>query len=116
REHDAVGLRAVVAVRLVVRALERADLAGVRSFVQELRVALLLVAEERIHLRLGTICSADRPALLLNLFRVALELLFRPRRRNRHAGRHEILPLERRWIEQRRRVWLPRLDAIRRGK
>src|SRR5262245_49520049 len=93
-EHDAVGLRAEVAARFVVRALERADLARVRALVEQLRVALLLVAEERVHLRLRTIRGADRAALLLDLFRVALELVVRPRRRNRDAGRDEILPLE----------------------
>src|SRR5450759_2301859 len=53
-EHDAVGLRPVEAARLVVYPFERADCAGVRSLVQQRRVALLLVAEEPVsytHLR-----------------------------------------------------------------
>src|SRR5215470_15997338 len=76
REHDAVGLRTVVAARLVVRALERTDFSGVRSLVEQRRIAALLVAKQRVHLRLGTIGGADRAALLLNLLRIGLELLF----------------------------------------
>src|ERR1051326_6506563 len=85
REHDAVGLWTIVAARFIVGALERADLSGVRPFVEQRRDAPLLVAKQRVHLRLGTIGRANRAALLLNLLRVALELLFRPRRRNRDA-------------------------------
>src|SRR5207249_10234128 len=54
--------------------------------------------------------------LLLNGLRVLLELLFRPRRRKRRARSDQIPPLERRGIEQRRHVGLPRLDAIGRGQ
>src|SRR6185503_4609877 len=103
REHDAVGLRAEVAARLVVRTFERADLSGVLPFVQERRVALLLLAEQRVHLGLRPVLRADLAAALLNLLRVALELVLRPWRRQAHARRQEILPLQRRRIEHGRR-------------
>src|SRR5262249_48657449 len=46
REHDAVGLWTIEAARFVVRPLERPDLAGVRAFVQQGGIALLLVAKQ----------------------------------------------------------------------
>src|SRR5678815_3318931 len=42
REHDAVCFRTIVAARLVVRPLERADTVGVRAVAEQPRVVLLL--------------------------------------------------------------------------
>src|SRR6185436_20394096 len=67
REHDAVRLRPVGAARLVVGAFEGADLARVRSLVEERCVPLLLFPEERVHLGLRPVRGADRPPLLLDL-------------------------------------------------
>src|SRR5919197_1122791 len=49
REHDAVRLRTIVAARLVVGALERADFSGERAAVQQRRVAALFLTKQRIH-------------------------------------------------------------------
>src|SRR5437867_4351 len=83
REHDAIHLRPVESARLVVGAFEHADLAGVRTRVQQRGVVLLLFSKERVHLALGTIRRANRATTLLNLLRVALESFFRPRCRHR---------------------------------
>src|SRR5262245_13495793 len=90
REHDAVGLRTIEAARFVVRPLERTDLAGVRAFVQQRGVALLLVAKQRIHLGFRPVRRANVTALLLNLLCVSLELVLGPRRRNARARSDEI--------------------------
>src|SRR5262245_55359571 len=79
REHDAIELRPIVPARFVVRALERTDAMCVWTLVQERRVVRFLLAEERVHLRLGSIRGADLSSALLDAFRVLLELLFRPR-------------------------------------
>src|SRR4051794_1239110 len=84
-EHDAVGLGPIEAARFVVRALERADLAGMRALVQQCRVAFFLLPKQRVHFRFRPIRGADLAALPLNLLRVVLELLLRPRRRNAGA-------------------------------
>src|SRR6266566_8549832 len=96
REHDAIGLRAVESARFVIRAFERTDHPGQRARIQHGGIALLLFAEQRVHVPLGAILRADLAPLLLNVFRVLLELVFRPRRRKRRARSDQISPLERR--------------------
>src|SRR4030095_7732204 len=59
REHDAVRLRTEIAARLVVGALERAYLPRMRPLVQQRRVTLLLLAEERVHFRLRPVGCPD---------------------------------------------------------
>src|SRR3954469_24123263 len=85
REHHAVGLRTEQPLRLVARPFESADLAGVLLIaIEELRLPHLLLAEERIHLRLRTVLRADLAAPRLDLAAVLLELFLVPRRRQRH--------------------------------
>src|SRR5262249_12557276 len=93
-EHDAVFLRAVVTRRFVERALEGAHLSGVRVGPEEFRLEDLLLAEERVDLVLRAVVRAELPALLLRLPRGLLELGLLPRRRQRRAGRDEVLPLQ----------------------
>src|SRR5207247_722784 len=100
--------------RLVVGPFERADFAGVSPFVEQRGLVLFFVAKQRVHFRLWTIRGTNGAALLLHLPRVAFELLFRPRRRHLRARRHKVLPFQRRRIQQRRRIRLPRLHTIRR--
>src|SRR5262249_2606999 len=80
-KHDAVGLRAEVAARLVVGALEGADSAGERTGAELRGVVLLLLAEQRVHLGLGPVRRANGAPLLLDVARVPLEVVFQPRRR-----------------------------------
>src|SRR5213592_2588917 len=112
REHDAIRLRPVIAARLVVRSLERADSARVWTLVEQRRVALFLVPEERVHLCFRSVRRANLAARLLNLPGVALEIFFGPRCRDGRARRDEVLPLQRRGVGERRHIRLPRLDAI----
>src|SRR5436309_2204869 len=79
-EHDAVHLRPVVALRLVDRALEGPDLAGLRGGAEEPAHPLALLAEERLHLRLGPLLLAKLAAAGLDLPLGGLELLLRPGR------------------------------------
>src|SRR5215813_650310 len=81
REHDAVFLRPVVALRLVERTLEGADLPRMGVRPEELRLEDLLLAEEGVDLVLGPVLGAKLPALLLRLARGLLELGFLPCRR-----------------------------------
>src|SRR5688500_15243937 len=59
REHDAVDRGAVERLRVVVRALEYADLPGVLGGREQLHLRLLLLAEETRHFRLGPLVGAD---------------------------------------------------------
>src|SRR4029453_7529594 len=75
REHDAVGLRAEIALRLVERALEGADLARVGASRKQSGLVRLLFLEERIHLPLGAVGGADRATARLEISRVLFEFL-----------------------------------------
>jgi hypothetical protein len=112
REHDAVDLRPVIALRLVHRALEGSDLSGVRLPGEHLRILRLLAAEENVHLLLGAVFRSDLPAQLLDLAGVRFECLLVPGGRNRRSRRHEVLPLEVLRVEERRHVRLPRFDTV----
>src|SRR5215212_10137164 len=59
REHDAVDLGAIEALRLISRAFERADLAGVLLRPEKLRVPFHLPPEQLVHLRLRHIGFAQ---------------------------------------------------------
>src|SRR5206468_3990245 len=65
REHDAVGLRTIVAFCLVIRPFERADLSAVRPARQERRIAGKLLAKQRVHLRLRAVRGPKNAAALL---------------------------------------------------
>src|SRR5207253_7422185 len=93
REHDAVGRGAVEALRLVGRALERADLARPLHRGEELRLPLLLAPEEGVD-RGGRGARVEK-LLPLRLHGPALRLegLLFPRRRDPRPGLAEVLPL-----------------------
>src|SRR5258706_15975255 len=65
REHHAIDLRPVVALRLVHRALERADPAGVFLGREHPRLLQLLLPEESVHVLFGAPLGADLPPLFL---------------------------------------------------
>src|SRR5262249_26779034 len=72
-EHDAVDLRPVVALCLVVRALEGAYLSRVLLGGKHLRLVLLLFLEQRIHVPLWPALAPDLPASFLDCARVPFE-------------------------------------------
>src|SRR4029450_162926 len=68
RKHDAVFLRAVIAVRFVQATLERADLARVLIGAEKAGLLDLLRRKEHVHLLLGPVLGAElAPALLEGL-------------------------------------------------
>ena len=71
-----------------------------------------LLAEQRVHLALRGGSRRGSAGGAPASPRVLLELLLRPRRRQRRARRDQVLPLERRRVEERGHVRLPRLDAL----
>ena len=64
-EHDAILLRTVVSLSLVVGALERADLPGIRPARKQRRRVRVDFAKQRVHFRFGSPGLAKRtsPAL-----------------------------------------------------
>src|SRR5262245_48650253 len=59
REHDAVGLRPIVAAGLIVGAFERTDAVGVPAAPEQARVVLLLLTEQRVHLAFRPVRGAN---------------------------------------------------------
>src|SRR5437899_2888477 len=94
REHDAIFLGPIVALRFVESAFERPDSAGIFVGGEELLLRPFLFNEEGVHFRFGPALRADLSALLLELPRPRFEGLLRPRGRKRRARGHEILPFE----------------------
>src|SRR5207247_2367046 len=80
-KHDAVGLGPEVSASLVIGSFKCPDLPCVRSRAEDRRVVDQLLAHQRIHLAFGTVRGTNATPPLLDLFCVALELLFRPWRR-----------------------------------
>src|SRR5262249_37757048 len=78
-EHDAVLLRAVVAVGFVVRTLERSHFGGIFVVRQQRVFVLLFVLKELVHLGFGAVLRAYLPALRLNGVLIIFELLLLPR-------------------------------------
>src|SRR5262245_4611501 len=66
REHDAVDLRAIEGPRIVVAALEQANLPGVLGRGQELRFRLQLFAEQLRHLLFRPVLGPQPHAALLD--------------------------------------------------
>src|SRR5262249_47107306 len=113
-EHDAVDLRPVVALCLVVRALEGAYLSRVLLGGKHLRLVLLLFLEQRIHVPLWPALAPDLPASFLDCARVLFKRFLFPGGRNRRAGAHQILPLQLMRVQQSGYIWLPGLNSLRR--
>src|SRR5687767_1834662 len=59
REHDAVDLRSIERLRIVVRALEEADRAAMLRGREQLHLEIALTTEQLRHLRLGPFVGAQ---------------------------------------------------------